>query len=95
MPKTISIPSRCTLCPRRCGGDRTKAFVWCWMPSEPVVARAALHFWEEPPLSGTRGAGTEFFSGSSLGCVFCQIQAISQEDFGKTILVDRLRAIFQ
>ena len=59
------------------------------------MARAALHFWEEPPLSGTRGAGTVFFSGCSLGCVFCQNQAISQADFGKTISVDRLRAIFQ
>lgn len=88
-------PTHCTLCPRRCGGDRTKAAGRCRMPSEPVVARAALHFWEEPPLSGTRGAGTVFFSGCSLGCVFCQNQAISQADFGKTISVDRLRAIFQ
>ena len=88
-------PTHCTLCPRQCGGDRTKAAGRCRMPSEPVVARAALHFWEEPPLSGTRGAGTVFFSGCSLGCVFCQNQAISQADFGKTLSVDRLRAIFQ
>ena len=49
------------------------------MPDRPVVARAALHFWEEPPLSGTRGAGTVFFSGCSLGCVFCQNEAIAEK----------------
>ena len=54
-------PTHCTLCPRRCGGDRTRAKGYCRMPDRPVVARAALHFWEEPPLSGTRGAGTVFF----------------------------------
>ena len=48
-------PTHCTLCPRRCGGDRTRAKGYCRMPDRPVVARAALHFWEEPPLSGTRG----------------------------------------
>lgn len=64
------------------------------MPDRPVVARAALHFWEEPPLSGTRGAGTVFFSGCSLGCVFCQNEAISQRDFGREISVERLREIF-
>ena len=87
-------PTHCTLCPRRCGGDRTRAKGYCRMPARPVVARAALHFWEEPPLSGTRGAGTVFFSGCSLGCVFCQNEAISQRDFGKEISVERLREIF-
>lgn len=88
-------PTRCTLCPRRCGGDRTQTKGRCRMPDRPVVARAALHHWEEPPLSGTRGAGTVFFSGCSLGCVFCQNDSISQEDFGKEISVERLWAIFQ
>lgn len=88
-------PTHCTLCPRRCGGDRTRAKGRCRMPDGPVVARAALHQWEEPPLSGTRGAGTVFFSGCSLGCVFCQNDSISQQDFGREITVDRLRAIFQ
>ena len=87
-------PTHCTLCPRRCGGDRTRAKGYCRMPDRPVVARAALHFWEEPPLSGTRGAGTVFFSGCSLGCVFCQNEAISQRDFGREISVERLREIF-
>ena len=53
-------PTHCTLCPRRCGADRTQAKGRCRMPDAPVVARAALHHWEEPPLSGTQGAGTVF-----------------------------------
>ncbi|WP_454941919.1 radical SAM protein [Evtepia sp.] len=88
-------PTHCTLCPRRCGGDRTQATGRCRMPDRPVVARAALHHWEEPPLSGTRGAGTVFFSGCSLGCVFCQNDSISQGDFGREIPVERLREIFR
>ena len=88
-------PHHCTLCPRRCGGDRTRATGRCRMPDRPVVARAALHHWEEPPLSGTRGAGTVFFSGCSLGCVFCQNDSISQQDFGREIPVERLGEIFQ
>ena len=88
-------PTHCTLCPRRCGGDRTQAKGRCRMPDRPVVARAALHHWEEPPLSGTRGAGTVFFSGCSLGCVFCQNGSISQGDFGREIPVERLREIFR
>lgn len=87
-------PTRCTLCPRQCGGDRTKAAGRCRMPHGPVLARASLHQWEEPPLSGTRGAGTVFFSGCSLGCVFCQNDSISQEDLGKEMSVARLREIF-
>jgi len=64
------------------------------MPEAPVVARAALHPWEEPPISGKNGAGTVFFSGCSLGCVFCQNEAISHRRFGKTVTVPQLRAIF-
>ena len=88
-------PRHCTLCPRRCGGDRIKGNGRCRMPEVPVLARAALHQWEEPPLSGTRGAGTVFFSGCSLGCVFCQNEEISQKDLGKAVSVARLREIFQ
>lgn len=86
----------CTLCPRRCRKLRTPtagAGV-CRMPTLPVLAKAALHHWEEPYLSGTRGAGTVFFSGCSLGCVFCQNHAISQEDFGRPVSPARLREIF-
>ena len=88
-------PQHCTLCPRQCRGDRTRRGGRCRMPAEPVLARAALHQWEEPPLSGTRGAGTVFFSGCSLGCVFCQNEAISQCDFGQPVSVSRLWEIFQ
>ena len=63
------------------------------MPEMPVLARAALHLWEEPPISGTRGSGTVFFSGCPLGCVFCQNGRISHQDFGKAVTLDRLRAI--
>ena len=86
----------CTQCPRSCGARR-EALVpggVCAMPSEPVVARAALHLWEEPPISGTQGAGTVFFSGCNLRCVFCQNSSISQEGFGKPVTEERLRAIF-
>lgn len=86
----------CSLCPRQCKALRTETAAEgrCAMPSLPVVARAALHFWEEPPISGKRGSGTVFFSGCPLGCVFCQNEVISHENFGKAISVERLRAIF-
>ena len=86
----------CSLCPRQCKALRTETAAEgrCAMPALPVVARAALHFWEEPPISGKRGSGTVFFSGCPLGCVFCQNEVISHENFGKTITVDQLRAIF-
>ena len=86
----------CNLCPRKCGAVRTfdRGEGECRMPEAPVVARAALHLWEEPPISGARGAGTVFFSGCSLGCVFCQNEQISHRDFGRPITAERLRAIF-
>ena len=86
----------CNLCPRRCGALRTEtegAGV-CGMPALPVLARAALHPWEEPPISGTRGSGTVFFSGCSLKCVFCQNDEISHGNFGTAVSVSRLREIF-
>lgn len=58
-----------------------------------MLARAALHRWEEPPISGTRGSGTIFFSGCSLGCVFCQNEEISHRDFGKAVTLERLARI--
>ena len=86
----------CNLCPRQCDALRTDTVGegYCRMPAAPVAARAALHMWEEPPISGTRGSGTVFFSGCSLGCVFCQNEQISHRDFGKPVTVDRLREIF-
>ena len=86
----------CNLCPRMCGAERTKdrGQGFCQIPSLPVVARAGLHHWEEPSLSGTRGSGAVFFSGCVLKCCFCQNSRISQENFGRTISVERLREIF-
>lgn len=65
------------------------------MPLRPKVARAALHFWEEPIISGTNGSGTIFFSGCNLRCVFCQNSEISHHGFGKEISYDRLAEIFK
>lgn len=87
----------CSLCPRRCGAlrDETHGEGFCQMPALPVAARAALHMWEEPCLSGMGGAGTVFFSGCTLGCVFCQNRSISHEHFGKALTEDELYGIFQ
>ena len=85
----------CNICPRRCGAERTseKGSGICRMPAGLVVAKAMLHQWEEPCLSGTNGAGCIFFSGCNLGCVFCQNGKISHENFGKVITPERLREI--
>lgn len=88
----------CRLCPRKCGAERNAAENkggYCGMPLQPVVARAALHMWEEPCISGSNGSGTVFFSGCSLGCVFCQNEEISHKKFGKMITVERLAEIFK
>ena len=87
----------CNLCPRRCGALRTdtEGEGFCGMPSVPVIARAGLHYWEEPCISGSRGSGAVFFSGCVLGCVFCQNGKISRERWGKAVSVARLREIFQ
>lgn len=88
----------CTLCPRQCGATRTEnenIGGYCGMPSAPVAARAALHFGEEPCISGTQGSGTVFFSGCTLGCVFCQNVSISHQRFGKPITIERLADIFR
>lgn len=86
----------CSQCPRRCGAVRTDTSGggFCQMPALPVLARSALHHWEEPCLSGTRGAGTVFFSGCTLRCVFCQNSQISRENFGRPVSIARLREIF-
>ena len=87
---------RCTLCPRNCGAERTQTAGagLCAMPAGLVAARAALHFWEEPVISGTAGSGAVFFSGCNLKCVFCQNEPISAGGFGRTITPARLREIF-
>ena len=87
----------CNLCPRRCGAlrDARHGEGWCRLPDGLRIARAALHHWEEPCISGSRGAGTVFFSGCTLGCVFCQNGPISHGNFGKAVSGDGLREIFQ
>lgn len=86
--------THCTFCPRKCGADRTKAAGFCGGRDRLTAARASLHLWEEPPLSGTRGAGTVFFSGCSLHCRFCQNSVISEVPYGKDITPERLCDIF-
>lgn len=85
----------CTICPRNCGVDRTlqKTGV-CRMTEKLRIARAALHFWEEPCISGSGGSGTVFFSGCSLHCVYCQNQKIANGSIGKEIDTGRLAEIF-
>ncbi len=87
--------SDCTLCPRNCHVDRNAGQVGvCGVDAELRAARAALHMWEEPCISGTRGSGTVFFSGCSLGCCFCQNQEIARGVTGKQISLHRLAEIF-
>ena len=87
----------CRLCPRLCGAPRTaqEGEGFCKMGADAVVARAALHFWEEPCLSRTRGSGAVFFTGCSLGCVFCQNEQIStRREVGKRLDPEELSEVF-
>jgi putative pyruvate formate lyase activating enzyme len=84
----------CNLCPRECGVDRLANLGFCECDSQIKVARAALHFWEEPCISGSKGSGTVFFSGCTLRCCYCQNFRISSEGFGKEISAQRLAEIF-
>ena len=84
----------CTLCPRACGADRSVSRGFCKESSVLRAARASLHMWEEPPLSGKTGSGTVFFSGCNLGCIFCQNHEIAHENKGKEISPERLAEIF-
>lgn len=88
------------LCPRQCGADRAAGELGaCRMPDTVFAARAALHFFEEPPISGEKGSGTVFFSGCPLGCIYCQNRAISRRPAGvpppgKPLDTARLAALF-
>ena len=84
----------CCACPRKCSVDRDKATGFCRTGNTFRVARAALHYWEEPCISGENGSGTVFFSGCSLKCVFCQNYELSHGLFGKDITDERLLEIF-
>ena len=85
----------CHLCPRNCGVDRlTGQKGFCGVDAGIMVARAALHMWEEPCISGKEGSGAVFFSGCSLGCAFCQNRTISKGQSGKVITVEHLAELF-
>lgn len=86
--------TECRLCPRQCGVDRSKRTGYCGVSDKVKLARAALHFWEEPCISGERGSGTVFFSGCALKCVFCQNYQLSAGHFGKEVSIQRLAEIF-
>jgi putative pyruvate formate lyase activating enzyme len=91
----MGLLTSCELCPRRCGADRAAGERGiCGADDTLRVARAALHHWEEPPISGTRGSGTVFFSNCPLRCVYCQNATISTGHVGKAVTVERLAEIF-
>ena len=88
--------SLCNICPRHCNKNRSEGqYGVCGMPELPRVARASLHFGEEPCVTGTNGSGTVFFSGCPLKCVFCQNYKISHNGFGKQISIEELSQIFK
>jgi putative pyruvate formate lyase activating enzyme len=84
----------CNLCPRNCNVDRNVVTGYCGCPNTIKAARAALHHWEEPCISGTKGSGTVFFTGCTLRCCFCQNHSISQEGLGKEVSINELSQIF-
>ncbi len=91
----------CNLCPRNCFVDRKQEKIgYCGQSNKIYVARAALHMWEEPCISGAEGSGTVFFCGCPLRCIFCQNHTIALgrdtngEKFGKEISISRLKEIF-
>ena len=86
--------TNCRLCPRECGADRTRGFGACKVGNTITAARAALHMWEEPCISGDEGSGAVFFSGCNLGCVYCQNREIALGHSGRTITQDRLCEIY-
>ena len=91
----LDLYTSCQLCPRNCKADRLHGQTgFCRVPAELKVARAALHMWEEPCISGEAGSGAVFFSGCSVGCVFCQNHAIAAGQSGKIITIERLSDIF-
>ncbi len=88
------IYKHCTLCPRECGVDRTNGVGFCGAGVNPKIARAALHYWEEPCISGTRGSGTVFFSHCTMKCIYCQNRQISADGAGKEITAEELAEEF-
>lgn len=84
---------KCRLCARNCGVNRYEQHGYCASSADMHIARAALHMWEEPPVSGTCGSGTIFFCGCSLGCVFCQNREISRGNQGRSVSINELSQI--
>ena len=84
------VPMICKLCPRGCGADRSRAAGFCGLGETLRVARIAPHYWEEPPISGTRGTGAVFFSGCTLRCAYCQNGDISHRNAGRDFTVQEL-----
>ena len=89
----INVYKKCNLCPRNCLIDRTKTLGYCKATDRVKVARSALHYFEEPSISGTNGSGTIFFSNCNLGCCYCQNKEISTDGFGKEVSIERLSEI--
>ncbi|MGM9551969.1 MAG: radical SAM protein [Clostridia bacterium] len=90
----MSLYENCTLCPRECGKNRFNTVGFCGEGATLTAARAALHMWEEPPISGTNGSGTVFFCGCNLKCVYCQNYSIAHNQGGKEITANKLSDIF-
>lgn len=86
---------KCSICPRKCNADRESSHGFCGSPEGFKIARAALHFWEEPCISGKKGSGAVFFSGCNLKCVYCQNYEISAQNKGLEISDERLVEIFE
>lgn len=86
--------NNCRLCPRNCGADRSKKYGYCGESSAIRISRAALHMWEEPVVSGSRGSGAVFFTGCNLRCIFCQNAAISEGGSGREVSPEELAGIF-
>lgn len=89
----IDLYNKCNLCPRSCNINRNNEFGVCKSSSKVKIARAALHYYEEPSISGNNGSGTIFFCGCNLKCCYCQNKEISHDNFGKEITVERLSEI--
>ncbi|MCR5417212.1 MAG: radical SAM protein [Pseudobutyrivibrio sp.] len=90
----MEIQNKCRLCPRDCGVNRSISLGVCQVSNKVKIARAALHFWEEPCISGENGSGAVFFSGCPLHCVFCQNEKISHGKVGEEITAPKLAEIF-
>lgn len=93
MDRIKKLLTDCRLCPRNCGADRWKGKGYCGAGAEMKIARAALHMWEEPCISGKEGSGAIFFTGCSLGCDYCQNRSISRGERGKAVTVEELAEI--